>query len=268
MKNGWYDKQVNDEMNKEAISWRQVAPALMSIPLGLGAANMLKADEPPKNQPTIQQSEQQPVVKTPAQPQTPKPEEPAPQQSSAVSVEELRSFIAPWEGGYRSKAYQDSKGIWTIGVGYNLEQNSADTELKALGVNKQDLISGKNSLNQQQMDVLFDKSIKRAVADAHKWIPNLDTLPKEAQLICVDMAFNMGGGAIMTFSNTGKAIQSKQFAKAADLMEKSRWYGQVGNRSKHHVEVMRKLGGKASSQPTDQSSPTPKKQQDHKRVKK
>jgi lysozyme len=233
---------------------------------------MLKADEPPKPQPAIQQPEQQPAAKPAAkptvQPQAPKPEEPTPQQSSIVSVEDLRSFIAPWEGGYRSKAYQDSKGIWTIGVGYNLEQNSADTELKALGVNKQDLISGKKSLNQQQMDVLFDKSIKRAVADAHKWIPNLNTLPKEVQLICIDMAFNMGGGTIMTFTNTGKAIQSKQFDKAADLMEKSRWYGQVGNRSKHHVEVMRKLVGKAPSQPTNQPSPTPKKQQDHKKVKK
>ena len=123
-----------------------------------------------------------------------------------------------------------------------MEQPGAEQDLKAVGANKEKLINQEQSLSKEQMSKLFEKHAKIAISNAHKWIPNLDSHPKEVQLICIDMAYNMGGGTIMFFKNTGSLISKKQYATAATHMKSSKWYGQVGNRSKHHVDVVNKLG--------------------------
>jgi len=158
-----------------------------------------------------------------------------------ASDEELKSFISFWEGGPRKEAYRDSKGIWTIAIGFNLERSDADKILAQIGANKKDLISHKTSLNNEQMDKLFEINLKTAIADAKKWIPNLSSQPKEVQKICIDMSFNMGISTLSDFKTTAKYIINKNYAAAASRLEKTAWYNQVGRRSKNHIKTLRDL---------------------------
>lgn len=268
--NGWYTRAKNPTLNKEAdINWKDVGKglgmggALAALPLSLGL--MGQPSMPNKPQQSTKQVETPAPKAEPVQeqkPQAPQKEQAKPQQAAQgmVSEDELEAFIAPFEGGFIAKAYQDSKNIWTVGCGFNLERPDADAILKSIGATKQGLISGKETLSQEQMSKLFRVNLKTAIADAQKWIPNLSSQPKEVQLICIDMSFNMGGPTISKFVNTGKDIINKQYAKAADNMEKSAWYKQVGNRSKHHVKVMRDLAKNQAQTPASQSSQQQKRQ--------
>jgi len=272
--NGWYIRAKSLTLHKEAdVNWKDVRKglgiggALGVLPLSFSLMGQPSVPENKQQAPTREvQPQQQPAkaapVEQPKAEQAPQPQKTEPQQSSQglVSEDELESFIAPFEGGFIAKAYKDSKGIWTVGCGFNLERKDADSLLKSIGATKNGLISGKETLNQSQMSKLFRVNLKTAIADAQKWIPNLNSQPKEVQLICVDMSFNMGGPTLAKFNNTGKAITAKDYAKAASLMEKSAWYGQVGNRSKHHVRVMRELAKNQVQTPASQSSQQPKRQ--------
>jgi lysozyme len=249
---GWYVNAKNLTLHKEAdINWKDIGKgfgmggALSALPLSFSLMGQPSIQEKPQQttkQIEIQPKQINPNKSTEEQKGT-NPQQVVPKPSQGfVSEDELESFIAPFEGGFIPKAYKDSKGIWTVGCGFNLERKDADTLLKSIGATKQGLISQKEALNQDQMSKLFSINLKTAIADAHRWIPNLNSQPKEVQLICVDMSFNMGGPILSKFVNTAKAIIAQDYTTAASQMEKSAWFKQVGNRSRHHVNVMKDLG--------------------------
>lgn len=264
MNKGWYYfASKNDKLfvKESDINWRDVGKGL-GWGAGLGSASVglgFLANNLPNQQPkpiqnsyqlemapkekfeentqnkTIEQKNEQ-VDQKPSQIVSPKINK-----TSFVSDKDLESFISPWEGGAKSRAYKDSKGIWTIGIGFNLESPNADTILKQIGANKSGLISHKTSLSKEQMSSLFKINLKTAIEDAKKWIPNLESHPKEVQKICVDLSFNMGGPRLSKFKITRENIINKNYKEAAYELEKSEWFGQVGNRSKHHVSVLKNL---------------------------
>lgn len=256
-KTGWYFKAKLASINKESdLDWKGIGKGLGTgallgtIPAAVGLFNQPNMQQK-DNQQTHQVSYTAPQVNRPqqsVQEESPKSsviknqkENEEIQKPSFVSEDELANFIAPFEGGFISKPYKDSKGIWTVGCGFNLERKDADKILSSFGVSKQDLISGKKELTKEQMINLFKINLSTAIKDAKQWIPNLEEQPKEVQMICVDMSFNMGLNTILTFKNTAKAITEKKYDEAAKHMKNSKWFNQVGNRSKHHVRVMESL---------------------------
>jgi len=246
MNNGWYYLAAKNDilLLKEAdVNWKDVkkglgwGSGLGAIPLSFGlmgnpeqAQRDLYPTQKTKEVSPYQEFQKlEPPINIPSQ------------KSSIASDSELEKFIVPFEGGYKNKAYKDSKRIWTIGAGFNLTRKDADSLLSQIGATKQGLISGKEELSQEQMSKLFQTNLKTAKEDAVKWIPNLNEQPKEVQLIAIDMAFNMGGPVLSQFKQTAKYLINKDYLKAASEMKKSKWYGQVGQRSKHHVDVISHL---------------------------
>ena len=53
------------------------------------------------------------------------------------------------------------------------------------------------------------------------------------------MAFNLGPNRLAQFKNFKQALENNNFELAAKEMIDSRWYNQVGNRSKELVNIMR-----------------------------
>jgi lysozyme len=53
------------------------------------------------------------------------------------------------------------------------------------------------------------------------------------------MAFNLGRSRLSKFKKMVTAVNEGNYAKAADEMTDSKWYRQVGRRSKELVEIMR-----------------------------
>jgi len=81
--------------------------------------------------------------------------------------------------------------------------------------------------------------VEVAYSDACAIFLNLDSQPTNVQRVCVNMAFNLGRNRLSKFKNMITAVNEGNYSKAADEMIDSKWYGQVGNRSKELVELMR-----------------------------
>jgi GH24 family phage-related lysozyme (muramidase) len=156
--------------------------------------------------------------------------------SQAVSVDDHMNFILPHEGS-RQYAYDDSRGIRTIGVGMNLDIPASRRRIEAIGLNFKDIYAGKEALSEQQIRQLFAEDVQQAINVARRYTPQLDSLPRNVQLIVVDMTFNLG--SLSRFPALREAINNQDWQTAASEMENSRWYKQVGNRSRELVRMMR-----------------------------
>ncbi len=129
----------------------------------------------------------------------------------------LRKMLIRDEGRSNT-VYPDSQGIWTIGIGRNLEDPG---------------------LSDQEVNYLFENDIQKRLVDAriHGVIKDLD--PVRACVI-VDMAF-MGIRKLMGFKKMLAALTIQDYDTAASEMLDSKWAVQVKSRSTR-LSYMMKTG--------------------------
>jgi lysozyme len=118
--------------------------------------------------------------------------------------------------GFRSKIYNDSVGVPTIGYGRNLKANG---------------------VSRQEARILLYNDINHAMAVAKKesYWPTLSTSRRK---VVVDMIFNLGEENFKRFSRMRRALEASQWETAADNMRNSKWYHQVGKRGQRLVKMM------------------------------
>jgi len=85
----------------------------------------------------------------------------------------------------------------------------------------------------------FLEDFNTALKDAENLIPDLYEHPEQVQRVMVNMSFNLGRTRLGRFKKLLRALQARNYAEAADEMIDSKWYGQVGRRSKELVGIMR-----------------------------
>lgn len=153
---------------------------------------------------------------------------------------EVIALIEPFEGR-RNRVYKDSLGHPTVGVGFNLDRGNAEATLAAVvpGVNYQSLRAGRVTLTDAQIDALLRHDAAEALASARLHVPNFDALPRQAQLIVVDMSFNLG--SIAGWPDLKAALAAADFAAAAEAMADSKWRSQTGRRATHLIAAMQGL---------------------------
>jgi lysozyme len=156
-------------------------------------------------------------------------------QASGASVQECMKFIEPHEGK-RYKVYPDKMGIPTVGIGFNLNRGDARAKMQSIGANYSLVRSGKQKLNDQQIEILFKSDVQDAINSAKSLMPSFASQPKEAQLVFTDLVFNLGAAGAAKFKNTLKAFEAKNYAKAAEGLKNSQWYNQV-QPSRSHTSV-------------------------------
>jgi lysozyme len=166
------------------------------------------------------------------------PPESQPEKTQSTASESIENMIERHEGR-RYKVYKDNMEIPTIGVGFNLRRNGANKALRSVGADLQQILKGV-PLTDNQIDILFAQDIQTATQDAIQFLPNLKDYPGDIQNIVIDMAFNLGGKGLSKFVNFKKALIDKDYTGAARQMVNSKWYSQVGNRSKELVDLMLK----------------------------
>ena len=138
--------------------------------------------------------------------------------------------------GYRKCVYKDSRGIPTIGVGFNLEKFGAKEEIASVGADYYALLNGSQCLDDSQIERLFNKDMAVAVACADTWVSGLSSGPASA---VADMAFNMGCATLHTFTTLKSYLEDKDYAKAAEDMRGTAWCGQVGERCDRDIACMK-----------------------------
>ena len=119
--------------------------------------------------------------------------------------------------GYRRHLYEDTEGVMTIGVGYNIEEKGLPDYIIRL---------------------LLDDSIKEARSELSRIAPDLH-LSRPRQDVLLNMLYNMGAPRLLTFKKMWKAIEDNDFDTAADEMLDSKWADQVGQRAIELSERMR-----------------------------
>jgi lysozyme len=133
--------------------------------------------------------------------------------------------------GKRDMAYLDSKGIPTVGVGFNLNNQDAVARLKQVGANPVKIKAGKAKLTDSQIKTLLIDDLERALVDAKSVISNFDKLPQAVQGVLVEMAFNLGRTRLGEFKRFLSKLSMGKWADAAAEMLRSDWKKQVGQRA-------------------------------------
>jgi lysozyme len=124
--------------------------------------------------------------------------------------------------GLRTKAYRDTVGKLTIGIGRNLDDvGLRDGEPQFLLSNDVDVVIG-----ELDRDLAWWRSLS----------PN-------RQRVMINMCFNMGIGnntrGLLSFKNTLANIRSGEYDNASKGMLSSRWAAQVGQRANRLAKIMR-----------------------------
>ena len=129
--------------------------------------------------------------------------------------------------------YRDSLGYLTVGIGH-LIKSSDPPDIRDLKFRK--------TINDTLINMLYDKDVTTAINDCRNLFLNFGNLPREAQRILANMSFNLGLNSLSKFRNLIAAVNRRDWCRAAVEMKNSKWYCQVGDRSKRLVCRMKSLG--------------------------
>lgn len=134
--------------------------------------------------------------------------------------------------GYVAEIYLCSEGYPTFGIGHLILESDVEYTWPV-----------GTPVEAERIDNAFDSDFDIAYSDACALFLNLNSLPDNVVRVCVNMAFNLGRTRLSQFKNMIGAVNEGKWDKAADEMMDSRWYHQVGRRSKELVELMRSTHG-------------------------
>jgi GH24 family phage-related lysozyme (muramidase) len=146
-----------------------------------------------------------------------------------MDINKLRKEIENDEGKVL-KIYKDHLGYPTFGIGHLITLQDPE---KGLPIG--------TPVSESRISNAFNSDILTVLNSCKKLYPDFDELPEEAQLIIANMMFNLGFTRLSKFRNMKKAINSRNWTKAAAEMVDSKWYKQVTKRAKRLVERMKKV---------------------------
>ena len=140
-----------------------------------------------------------------------------------MNIEQCKAEIKRHEGEVL-EIYKDSLGYKTLGVGHLCQPNDPEYDWEV-----------GTKVSQEVVDMYyeddFDKHYMEAIhvfGSHEEW----DKLPEVIQRVLVNMCFNLGGSRLSKFRNMLKACRNHDWKTMAVEMEDSRWFNQVGGRSR------------------------------------
>ncbi len=131
------------------------------------------------------------------------------------TFKQLKDHIKEYEG-LSNVLYKCTSNKLSIGYGRNLED---------VGISKDEA----EYLLKNDIDIALDE------VSEHFDMPNL---PEPAQIVLVDMCFNMGISRLLNFRNMIKAIEQDEWDKAADELLDSRYAAQTKRRARMNASLL------------------------------
>lgn len=131
------------------------------------------------------------------------------------TFKQLKDHIKEYEG-LSNVLYKCTSNKVSIGYGRNLED---------VGISKDEA----EYLLKNDIDIALDE------VSEHFDMPNL---PEPAQIVLVDMCFNMGISRLLNFRNMIQAIQEDDWDKAADELLDSKYAAQTKRRARMNASLL------------------------------
>ena len=128
--------------------------------------------------------------------------------------------------------YRCSLGHLTGGIGHLITEWDEEYYGKPVGT----------KVPHEQVDNWFAVDINRTLQDCKEIFPDFNDLPNEAQLVIANMCFQLGRPRLSNFKKFIAAVNDRDWVKAADEMEDSRWYKQTTARAERLIARIITLG--------------------------
>jgi len=146
-----------------------------------------------------------------------------------MNKEILKEQIKRHEGEVL-EVYADSLGYLTLGVGHLIKEDDPEHGQPAGTPVSQEVVDA-------YYEADFDKHVEETIhVFEGKGGEDFYSLPEDIQHVLINMTFNLGGTRFAKFNNMWSAVVEGDWKRMAVEMEDSRWFGQVGRRSKELQE--------------------------------
>jgi len=142
----------------------------------------------------------------------------------------IMSFVEQNEGR-KNVPYQDTKGLWTVGVGHLLGKTLPPAYKNPDGTPR--------TLTDQEVQGLFETDYAKHKAEAAQ-LPMFSELDNLGQQALIDLTFNMGP----TKFNEKKwpkfftALKNKDLDTAAKELKNSKWFNEVASRAPKVINLI------------------------------
>ena len=145
-----------------------------------------------------------------------------------MNIEQCKAEIKRHEGEVL-EIYMDSLGYKTLGVGHLCQPEDPEYSWEV-----------GTAVSQEVVDMYYDNDFNKHLKEAIHVVgeEDFENLPEDIQRVMVNMCFNLGGTRLSKFKNMLAACRSHDWQEMARQMEDSRWFGQVGRRSKELQDLV------------------------------
>lgn len=139
--------------------------------------------------------------------------------------------------GLRLTPYKDTVGKLTVGYGFNLDSGDAKSICNVLKLDY-DAIRNGAAITEANAEAILELQLGMVNAQAKTLFQNFNQMPADIQSVVQDLIFNMGISGFRKFHDTIAALQSGEWAGAAQALTDSLWYRQVGSRGVEDVALL------------------------------
>ncbi|MDP9039829.1 MAG: hypothetical protein M3O02_11250 [Acidobacteriota bacterium] len=150
-----------------------------------------------------------------------------------------KSLIRGHEG-LRLTVYRDTKGITTIGVGFNLRANAAVSICTMCGVDYAAICAG-SPLTLPQANAIFELQYAAVARFGRLIFPAIDTYPQNAAAVICDMLFQLGYAGFMEFQHAIAAARAGNWTGFAAEIKHSALAAQAPHRVENNVLLLESI---------------------------
>jgi lysozyme len=136
--------------------------------------------------------------------------------------------------GWRSREYKDTKGIATIGYGFNVE---AHRETIARLIKR----PYDGVLTDLEGAFLLDYFAREHWEDLTESLPWVEDSPEPVQRVLLNLAYNLGVAGLLKFRETLGLIRTEQYDDAATRLLTLPYAKQVGQRAYRLATLLRSV---------------------------
>ena len=122
----------------------------------------------------------------------------------------------PDNEGYRRDMYKDTEGIWTIGIGFNLEEG----------------------FTREECEVILRHRMGKLINELCQRVPVYIDVCSVRKIVLLDMAYNLGIEGLRKFKKMLAALEKRDYELAAKEMLDSRYASQVKGRARRNAYMM------------------------------